>query len=230
MRKFIPPLKTHKQQPQRVDGSVRGVDAGPALLLAWSKCSISTSNYYYFYQNLVYNYCASNIIEIKRDLLRALICPSQAGLGVAETWLDIHRPLSESSLNSMAKARVPEKSRGGLSAGRPRLQESWEMGGYRGGQASCTQGCLLPFTTAHPAQVPGMGVWALPQARLTENETISREPGPPRGRKAEALSLQPGQERRSPGVQHLHQRSGLQDAGSVLCLVQVLLFKGVITL
>lgn len=103
---YTPPLETHKQQPQRVDRRIKGIDGSPVLILAESEYSISHCNYSCFYQNEVDNDCASNIMEIKSDFLRPLIFPTQAGSGVADAWPASHRPLNEFSLSPMVEARV----------------------------------------------------------------------------------------------------------------------------
>lgn len=77
-------METHKQQPQRVDRWVKGIDGDPVLILAESECSISHYNYSSFYKNEVDNDCASNILEMKSDFLQPLTFPAQAGSGVTD--------------------------------------------------------------------------------------------------------------------------------------------------
>lgn len=68
----MPPLKTQAATSERHE-SVKG-DRCPRFL-ALCECSKSSSNYY-FYQNEVYNDSALNIIEVKRDLPRAVSYPT----------------------------------------------------------------------------------------------------------------------------------------------------------
>lgn len=90
-------MKPYQQPPLRVNES-------------WRKYSKNNCNNH-FHSNEVYNHRASNIEQIKRDL-GALIYPSEAGPGAAETRPDIHRPLHELSLT--AGCRVPDTERRGL--------------------------------------------------------------------------------------------------------------------
>lgn len=122
---------------------------------SWRKCSGNNCNNH-FHSNDVYNYRASNIIQIKRDLLRALIYPSKAGPGAAETWPDIHRLLNELPLT--AECRVPDTQRrralvcgsaGPVSKSDGRREDGG--GGVRRCQALCRGGCPLPFMTSDPA-------------------------------------------------------------------------------
>ena len=76
--------------------------------------------------------------------------------------------------------------------------------------------------TAGPAQMLGTGVWALAQARLTESKTVSREPGPPRGRKAFSQSRREGPQN---GFHHVHQRAGFQGTSNVLLFIWVLVTR-----
>lgn len=61
--------KTYKQPPLRLMGGAK----------SWRKCSGNNCNNH-FHLNRRYTHCASNIIQIKRHLLRALIYPQKQDL------------------------------------------------------------------------------------------------------------------------------------------------------
>lgn len=102
----------------------------------------------------------------------------------------------------------------------------WERVGTEEGRHGLGEGCLFPLMTANPAQIPGPGIWASTQARLSEGKTISTEP-PPKGRKGQGLAacIQGRRGGHGDGFHHTHQKARFQGAGKVLSLVWVLLQK-----
>lgn len=95
----------------------------------------------------------------------------------------------------------------------------WERVGTEEGRHGLGEGCLLPL-------IPGPGIWALPQVRLIEGETISTEP-PSKGRKGQGLTacIQGRRGGHWDGFHHTHQKARIQGGGKVLSLVWVLLQK-----
>lgn len=102
----------------------------------------------------------------------------------------------------------------------------WERVGTEEGRHGLGEGFLLPLMTANPAQIPGLGIWALPQARLIEGKTISTDP-PSKRRKGQGLTayIQGRRGGHRDGFHHTRQKARFQCGGKVLSLVWVLLQK-----